>query len=163
MKNKDFLQANPLHVQSTHRDLKKLGIPYFSYGLISQGVVLNSCFSNEEWGNIYREKRYDKIDPLFLGVLRSNFPLIVWDALHPYGKELQVMMERNEVCGIKSGLTLGIKNKNNTEIIALGAENSPKEFYSLLNDEKYIKNIYNIVKKFYQLHKNSSLKQAEQN
>lgn len=152
MKNKDFLQVNPLHVKSTHRDLKKLGISYFSYGLISQGVVLSSCFSNEEWGKIYREKRYDKIDPLFLGVLRSNFSLIVWDALHPYGTELQVMMERHEVCDIKSGLTFGIKNKDNTEIMALGAEISPRGFYSLLNDENYIKDIYNIVRNFYQLH-----------
>ncbi len=131
------------------KEMQESGITYFSYGIISSGEILVSYFTNEEWGNIYKEKCYNRADPLLKHVVHFHFPLIVWDALHPYGQEKQIMLERNEVCHLKSGLTVGINNKNNTEIIAFGTDVAPQEFYSLLKDETYKRNIYNIISAFY--------------
>lgn len=153
MKDENILNKKEDLLQSTYMAFEKLGITYFSYGLITQGKVLSSCFSKEEWGRHYKEKHYDKTDPLLRGVVQLNFSLIIWDALHPFGKEKEVMMERNEICGIKSGLTLGIKEQRSKEIIALGANILPKDFYKLLKDEKYIKEIYEIIKQFYNFYK----------
>ena len=151
MTNEDRRRSE--HIKMTFCELEKLGITYFSYGIMAHGNVLNVVFSNEEWGNRYKELHYERTDPLVQGVMQSNLPLIIWDALHPFGKGRKVMMERNEICGLKSGLTVGIKNNEITEIMALGSQISPHEFYSLLNEEKYIKDIHRIVKNFYILHK----------
>lgn len=135
------------------KDMREIGLTYFSYGLLSQGETLISYFTNEEWGHLYQENHYSKIDPLLRGVVHSHFPLIVWDALHPFGKEKEVMAERNAVCNLKSGLTVGINNKEYTEIIALGSEMPPRDFYQLLRDEAYTRKIYQIISKFYKTHK----------
>lgn len=131
------------------KEMRESGITYFSYGIISKGEVLVSYFTNEEWGTIYKENRYNKADPLLKRVVHFHFPLIVWDALHPNGQEKKIMLERNEVCHLKSGLTVGINNKNNTEIIAFGTDVAPQEFYRLLRDETYKRNIYSIISAFY--------------
>lgn len=133
--------------------MREIGLTYFSYGLLSQGEPLLSYFTHKEWGHLYQENHYNKIDPLLRAVVQSHFPLIVWDALHPFGKEKKVMAERNEVCNLKSGLTLGINNKSYTEIIALGSELPPQEFYHLLRDEAYTRKIYELISKFYKTHK----------
>jgi hypothetical protein len=135
--------------------MQESGLTYFSYGLLSHGEALLTYFTHEEWGHLYQEKHYNKIDPLLRGVVHSHFPLIVWDALHPFGKEKKVMAERNEVCNLKSGLTVGINNKGYTEIIALGSEIPPQDFYHLLRDETYIHKIYEMISKFYKTHKES--------
>ncbi len=135
--------------------LREIELTYFSYGLLSQGKTLLSYFTNEEWGHLYQKNHYDQIDPLLRGVVHSHFPLIMWDALHPFGQEKKVMAERNEVCNLKSGLTVGINNKEYTEIIALGSEIPPQEFYHLLRDETYTRKIYQILSKFYETHKES--------
>lgn len=153
MNNVNFLSMKEDVLRPSQEELEKFGITYFSYGLISQGYVLSSYFTNEEWGKLYKEKHYDKTDPLLCGVIRSNLPLIVWDALHPFGEAQKVMLQRNEICKIRSGLTIGIRNNENREIIALGADISPKEFYSLLKEEKYINHIYRIISQFYIRHK----------
>lgn len=158
MKDEDRYENE--YIKMTFYELEKLGITYFSYGIMAHGNVLNVIFSNEEWGNRYQKNHYERTDPLVQGITHSNLPLIIWDALHPFGKERKVMTERNEICGLKSGLTVGLKNNQITEIIALGAQISPHEFYSLLNEEKYIKEIQNIVKKFYALHKEELQKKA---
>lgn len=132
---------------------QEIGLTYFSYGLLSQGKPILSYFTNKEWGNLYQKNHYNKIDPLLHGVIYSHFPLIVWDALHPLGKEKRVMAERNEVCNLKSGLTVGINNKGYTEIIALGSQLPPQDFYHLLRDEAYTRKIYEIISKFYKTHK----------
>jgi hypothetical protein len=147
MKDEDRCKGK--HIKMTFDALEKLGIVYFSYGFIFKGNVLNSCFSHDEWGKLYKEKQYNKIDPLFIGVQHSNIPLIVWDAVHPSSEKRKVMMERNEICRIKSGLTIGIKNKEGKEIIALGADIIPKEFYKLLKEEKYVNALYETLGKFY--------------
>lgn len=143
------------YIKNTLSDLERFGITYFSYGLISQEGLLSSYFSHKEWGKLYREKEYNRYDPLFHGIFFSNFPLIVWDALHPFGKEQNIMAQRNEICGIRSGLTIGIKNKKNKnkEILAFGAPLSPKEFYSLINDEAHTKEIYKIMCHFFNFHR----------
>lgn len=130
-------------------EMREIGLSYFSYGLVTEGEVLYSYFTHQEWGTLYQEKRYKEIDPLLRGVIHSRFPLIVWDALHPCGKEKEIMAERNEICKIKSGLTVGLRKKGYTELIALGAESSPLEFYSLLKDKDYTRKIYDIVSRFY--------------
>lgn len=130
-------------------NLKEIGLNYFSYGLISQDEVLLSYFTHKEWGNLYQEKHYNKMDPLLHGVIHSHFSLIIWDALHSYGKEKEVMVERNEVCALKSGLTIGIENKGYTEIIALGSEMLPREFHCLLRDENYARKINEMIANFY--------------
>lgn len=149
MSDEDFLETKDNHLEKICSALNELGITYFSYGLIFQEAVITSCFSNKEWEEHYRERGYNKKDPLLLGVIHSNFPLIVWDALHPIGREKKVMLERNEICQIKSGITLGIKGNKNKQIIALGSPASPKEFYGLLQEEKLTREIHNIIKKFY--------------
>ena len=130
-------------------EFEKIGISYFSYGLVSRGEVLACIFSNEEWGRRYRKNNYETIDPLVLGAVYSNFPLIIWDALHTFGKEKKLMMERYEICEVKAGLTLGVKNKENTEVLAVGTKSSPQEFYTLLSDEGFLKKVYTIIRKFY--------------
>jgi len=131
------------------KEMRESGITYFSYGIISKGEVVVSYFTNEEWGTLYKEKRYNRADPLLKRVMHFHFPLIVWDALHPDGQEKKIMLERNEVCHLKSGLTVGINNKRTTEIIAFGTDVSPQEFYSLLRDEAYKRSVYNIISEFY--------------
>ena len=144
------METKAHHLSLTYKALKKLGITYFSYGLIQEGRILSSCFSNQEWGALYKKKNYCKVDPLFLGVIRSNLPLIVWDACRPEDVDGQrIMQERNDICKIKSGLTIGLLNKNKKEIIALGAEVSSKEFYGLLKEEQYLSEIHHIIKCFY--------------
>lgn len=144
-----ILKTKAQHLSLTYKAFKKLGITYFSYGLIREGRIIDSCFSNSEWGVLYKKKRYCKIDPLFLGVMRSNSPLIIWDAIHPADMGKKIMQERNDICKIQSGLTLGLLNENKREIIALGAEVSPKEFYGLLKEEQYLSEIHHIIKCFY--------------
>lgn len=147
------LQCKNQHLLKTSQELEKFGITYFSYGLISKGSVVNDVFSNPDWGVHYKTNHYENFDPLFQGVINFNLPLIFWEALHPYGEEQKVMLERNEFCGITSGLTIGIKTKDESEIIALGAVISNQEFYSLFNDESQFRKIQNIVKSFYATHK----------
>ncbi len=149
MKDNKRIEETKDHIRHTCSQLEKFGITYFSYGLIVNESVLISIFSHEEWGKLYKENRYDRVDPLLRGVMCSNFPLIIWDALHPCGRERQIMMERNKICGIKSGLTIGVRNKDNKEIFALGADMSPEKFYGLLNNEAYLKEIYNIIGSLY--------------
>ena|SRR3990167_7014878 len=144
-----FLEKKTQHVSLTYKAFNKLGITYFSYGRIQQGRVLDSCFSNKEWETLYKKKNYFKIDPLFLGVMRFNFPLIIWDALHPTDIGRRVMEERKEVCKIRSGLTIGLLNNTKREILALGANISPQELYELLKEEKYLSEIQHIIKCFY--------------
>lgn len=146
--NKNCLIEEEEPLSKTHYALQEIGITYFSYGLVAQVHILASYFSNKEWGQLYRENHYERTDPLFNGVLFSKFPLIFWDALHTSGKEQKVMMERNEVCGVRSGLTVGLKNNTQTEIIALGSTLTPKEFYGLINEEVSIKNIQAIISTF---------------
>ena len=148
-----FLKIPKGGVKPPEEAMREIGLTYFSYGLLSQGEPLLSYFTNEEWGHLYQENHYNKIDPLLHGVVHSHFPLIVWDALHPFGKEKEVMAERNKVCNLKSGLTVGINNKQYTEIIALGSEIPPQDFYRLLRDETYTRKIYEMIFKFYKTHK----------
>lgn len=143
------LETKNEHLRLTYDAFKRVGVNYFSYGLIQKNKVLISCFSNKEWGDLYKKNNYHKVDPLLRGVMHSSFPLIVWDALHPAGEAKKVMMERNEVCKVKSGLTIGLFGKDTKEIIALGAEASPKEFYQLLKEEQYLSEIHHIIKCFY--------------
>lgn len=149
MRDEDFLDTKDEHLEKTCTALRELGITYFSYGLIFHEDVLTSFFSNKEWENHYKDKNYNRTDPLLLGVMHSNFSLIIWDALHPVGKEKKVMMERNEMCHIKSGMTFGIKGTRSKEIIALGSPVSPKEFYSLFGEEKLISEVHSIITNFY--------------
>jgi len=135
--------------------MKEIGLTYFSYGLLSQEKHLLSYFTNKEWGLLYQKRHYNKIDPLLRGIVNSHLPLIVWDALHPFGKEKKIMVERNEVCNLKSGLTVGISNKGYTEIIAFGSEIPPQDFYHLLRDEVYTRKIYQMISTFYKTHKES--------
>lgn len=139
------------HLLKASHQLKKFGITYLSYGLVSQKTLINSVFSHKEWGLHYKKNHYENKDPLMQGVLNSNLSLIIWGALHPFGEEKKVMAERNEICGITSGLTIGIKNKSETEteIIALGATISTQEFYALLNDENHFKRVHHIIREFY--------------
>ncbi len=141
------------HLLDASVRLEKFGITYFSYGLISEGTVVNNSFSHEQWGHYYKLNHYENKDPLVYGVVQANLPLIIWDALHPHGEERKVMAERNEMCGIKAGMTIGIKSKHETEIIALGAAISANDFYTLLNDEHHFKQIHEIVKDFYSAYK----------
>ena len=62
------------------------------------------------------------------------------------------MIERNEICHLKSGLTIGINKKNCTEIIAFGSEVSPQELYARLKELDYTRKIYDIISRFYQDH-----------
>lgn len=144
-----LLETKNEHLRLTYDAFKRLGVSYFSYGLIQKNKALTSCFSNKEWGDLYKKNNYYKTDPLLRGVMHSSLPLIVWDALHPVGEAKKVMMERNEVCKIKSGLTIGLFGKETREIIGLGAEVSPKEFYELLKEEQYLSEIHHIIKCFY--------------
>jgi len=77
----------------------------------------------------------------------------VWDALHSSGKEKKVMVERNEICALKSGLTIGISHKKNIEIIALGSEMSPREFHCFFRDENYTRKVNQMISHFYKSHK----------
>ena len=149
------LQKSPFQVPSgiPEDTLQELGLTYFSYGLISQNEVVLSYFTHEEWGHLYQEKHYNKIDPLLRGVVYSHFPLILWDALHACGQEKKLMAERNDVCKLQSGLTIGITNKECTEIIALGSEIPSRDFYHLLKEEAYTRKIYEMISKFYTMHK----------
>lgn len=140
------------------RDFDTLGLSYFSYGLIVKNHILTSYFSNKEWGELYKARRYNLIDPLLKSVLNSHIPLIVWDAFHSTGKENYIMNERQELCKVQSGLTLGLRTPESTEIIALGSNVSTKEFYELLNKENYLATIYELIKRFYLTHKESSFK-----
>ncbi|MBS0272562.1 MAG: autoinducer binding domain-containing protein [Proteobacteria bacterium] len=149
MNGEDFLETKSKHLAKVCVGLSKLGITYFSYGLICQKKVIISRFSNEEWEKHYKDKGYNKKDPLLLGVIHSNLPLIVWDALHPIGHEKKVMQERNEICKIRSGITFGINGDKGKQIIAFGSPASPKEFYYLLQEEKLTLEIHNSIKSFY--------------
>lgn len=153
MLNTNIFKSENQHLKIASQKLEKFGITYLSYGVISDGKILSDVFSHKEWRNHYKENHYEKRDPLVQGVLRSNLPLIIWDALHPFGDERKVMVERNEMCGIQSGLTIGIKNAGTTEIIALGAKITSHDFYLLLNDEKHMSTIHGIVREFYSYHK----------
>ena len=129
--------------------MQESGITISVMEIISSGEILVSSLPMKNGEISTKKKCYDRADPLLKHVVHFHFPLIVWDALHPYGQEKQIMLERNEVCHLKSGLTVGINNKNNTEIIAFGTDVAPQEFYSLLKDETYKRNIYNIISAFY--------------
>lgn len=143
------------YIDQTLSELREFGITYFSYGLINQGRLMNSFFSNSEWGKIYRDNGYSRLDPLYNGVFFSNIPLIFWEALHAYGDEQHIMAKRFEVCSIRSGLTLGLKNDQSTEILALGATLSPKELYSLINEEATMARLRSILYHFYGAHQNA--------
>jgi hypothetical protein len=145
----EHLEAKNEHLCLTYDAFKRLGISYFSYGLSQKNKTFTYCMSSNEWCDHYKKNNYYKIDPLLRGVMDSNLPLIVWDALHPVGEAKKVMMERNEICKIKSGLTIGLFGKGTREIIGLGAEVSPKEFYELLKEENYLSEINHILKCFY--------------
>lgn len=153
MKYLGRFESGSQHFHKASEQLEKFGVTYFSYGLISKDSIVNTVFSNQEWGLHYKANHYENSDPLFQGVMKSNLSLIMWGALHPHGEEQKVMSERNEFCGIKSGLTIGIKKNNESEIIALGAAISNHEFYSLLNDDHQFGKIQNILKNFYVTHK----------
>ncbi|MBY0292769.1 MAG: autoinducer binding domain-containing protein [Alphaproteobacteria bacterium] len=152
MKSDNGAEDKTESLRTASEEFEKIGISYFSYGLVSRGEVVTSIFSNEEWGRRYRKNHYEKMDPLVLGVVYSSFPLIIWDALHACGKEKKLMMERYEICDVKSGLTLGIKNRESTEVLAVGSTRSPQEFYNLLSDEGFLKKVYTIIRKFYVVH-----------
>jgi hypothetical protein len=160
MKKDTFLKTPTDSPKKTDMEtfLRSLELSYFSYGLILEGEVLFSYFTHQEWGQLYQEKHYNKIDPLLRGVVQSHFPLIVWDALHPSGEEKKVMMERNEVCRLNSGLTIGITKENSTEIIAFGSEVSPQNLHARLMDMDYARKIYDMTSHFYQMHISRILK-----
>lgn len=131
------------------KDLENFGITYFSYGLIKDGSVIRSCFSNQKWGDYYLEREYKKIDPLFNWICNSHYPLIFWGDVQVEGTGKEVMFERMNASHLKSGLTLGTITKNATEIIAFGSANSQSDFYRMLKENKYINELQQALKQFY--------------
>ncbi len=107
--------------------LSKLGFNYVSHAVISPYGDCTTLFSHNKWGEIYTGNKLNAYDPCVRYLFNTNKTMIPWRNMTRDWRKLDVMEERNRICGIKDGLSIYSRDKTGTRfIIALGYKNKDK-------------------------------------
>jgi hypothetical protein len=151
-REKIFIQHNE-SLLDAYKYLNEMGISYFSHGFKYQENDVSVFFTNEDWAQTYLNKNYLYFDPLLQNVRDKHIPLVLWDTLPLEKAEKEIMIERYEVCKIKSGFTIGLTRPDQFEIFALGSSLKDPDFSSNLCDYKYCQQLYKLLNDFSKKHK----------
>lgn len=101
----------------------KMGFTYVSHGIISPAGEGTTFFSHNKWGSIYTENRLSAYDPCVRYLFNTQRNMVPWRNMTRDWRKLDVMEERNKVCGIRDGVSIYCRYPSGLKfIVALGSE-----------------------------------------
>lgn len=131
-----LLTSNPvnssieLKLDGLFEELKEIGVTYLGHGVIDRKGNHTGYFSQKDWGKNYIEKGYFYKEPILNAFDTQKLSTVKWSIV----KKNDVYLDRKNLTGSISGITLKSSYFNVSEYLNIGLDKDESESIRFLSD-----------------------------